>query len=328
MVLSLWWQLPGPRTFIETIIEDLREGRNVVILLPKFGPQNYGLIGAVREAWREDGAIELLRVPANQTPIRTLTERYTLPLGVVANPQAISELPDFCGRVLWVDGLEDKAWAGWKEFLTEYQHFTRNISLVRRTLFITPVTGEAARTRIQADVGLAVRRWDGVTERADMLLFAMYAIRRYRYSGRLAALLAATIAHTAVFDPEVVVRLAAEPPQQIISPTGILLDIARERQWDTMTPQDWALGTSSTVEGHQEPHPALEALVDGIERRLWHAQVTVLFPLIEEHRLRLVARLRPHLRVPFETPFGVITDPRDLASASSDQSFWPSSIKG
>ena len=79
-----------------------------------------------------------------------------------------------------------------------------------------------------------------------------------------------------------------------------------------MTPQDWALGTSSTVEGHQEPHPALEALVDGIERRLWHAQVTVLFPLIEEHRLRLVARLRPHLRVPFETPFGVITDPRDL----------------
>lgn len=134
------------------------------------------------------------------------------------------------------------------------------MSLIDRTVFIAPVVGEATRAAITADVGLAVRRRDGVVDRADMLLFSMYALRGRGYSSRLASLLSATIAQVAVFDPEVVLRLAEERPERILAPTDVLVDLAKERRWEPGTPRDWALGTSSVVEGHGEPHAALDAL--------------------------------------------------------------------
>lgn len=312
MAPSVWWQLPGPREFVEGLVDDLREGRQIVVLLPEHGPQNHGLLGALREAWRDDGAIDSLATTPGQTALQALTERYPLPRGAQPTPQALLETSGFRGRVLWIDGLDEKSWTSWSDFLNEYQHLARNASLVDRTVFIAPVVGEASGATITADVGLAVRRWDGVVDRADMLLFAMYALRGRGHPRRLAALLAATMAHIASFDPEVVLRLAGERAERILAPTDVLLDLASERRWERGTPRDWALGTSSVVDGDREPHPALDALGDGLAPRLWQAQVSVLFPLIEEHRLRLVARLRHLLRVPFDGSFGRITDARDL----------------
>jgi hypothetical protein len=312
MSQSLWWQLPGPREFLETLVDDLREGRHIVVLLPEHGPQNHGLLSALREEWREDGAIESVLASAGQTAVEALTERYPVPPGVHPTPQTLMSVPGFRGRVIWVDGLSEKAWTSWREFLTEYQHLTRNVGLIERTIFIAPVVGEATRATISADVGLSVRRWDGMVDRADMLLFSMYAVRPRGFPSRLASLLSATIAQVAVFDPEVVLRLADERPERVLVPTDVLLDVARERRWERGTPRDWTIGTSSVIEGRQESHAALEALGEGVERRLWQAQVAVLFPVIEEHRLSLVRRLRRHLRIPFRAQSELITDPRDL----------------
>jgi len=153
MAPSVWWQLPGPREFVEALVDDLREGRQVVVLLPEHGPQNHGLLAALREAWRDDGSIDSLAVTPEQTALEALMERYQLPRGAQPTPHALLETPGFRGRVLWIEGLDEKSWASWSDFLSEYQHLARNTSLVDRTVFIAPVVGEATRTTIAADVG-------------------------------------------------------------------------------------------------------------------------------------------------------------------------------
>ena len=35
---SLWWNLPSPSSFIEEAATDLREGRNVFLMLPEINP--------------------------------------------------------------------------------------------------------------------------------------------------------------------------------------------------------------------------------------------------------------------------------------------------
>jgi hypothetical protein len=69
------------------------------------------------------------------------------------------------------------------------------------------------------------------------------------------------------------------------------------------------------VDGTSVVHAAGVALakdVAAIRRRLWRAELGIIFPFIEEQRVRLVERLRRYLCLPFETPFGRIDDPNDL----------------
>ncbi len=84
--------------------------------------------------------------------------------------------------------------------------------------------------------------------------------------------------------------------------------------WDGQ--EGWCLGLAEIIDGEEKTHSAALALCnqsDEIRRRIWSAEVGVLFPYVEEQRQRILRRLAGLLRVPFETRFGeVITDWRDL----------------
>jgi hypothetical protein len=49
-----------------------------------------------------------------------------------------------------------------------------------------------------------------------------------------------------------------------------------------------------------------------LRRRIWKAEVAVLYPFLEERRLHLLPRLRPYLRLPVETTYGPVEDVYDL----------------
>ena len=77
-----------------------------------------------------------------------------------------------------------------------------------------------------------------------------------------------------------------------------LRTIAIERGWKPDAPAElrWELGIEDSIGGRRRPHSAFVALCgDGteIDRRLWRAQLRVLFPAIEEVRLALLPRVAP-----------------------------------
>lgn len=75
-------------------------------------------------------------------------------------------------------------------------------------------------------------------------------------------------------------------------------------------------GTVDRMGAQEQVHPALAAhLQDGereIARRVWRAELGVLFPFIEEQRMRMIETLGSRLKVPWPTPYGEVRDPRDL----------------
>jgi hypothetical protein len=93
--------------------------------------------------------------------------------------------------------------------------------------------------------------------------------------------------------------------------------LAEVRGWSPDLPGDvaWGAGALETIEEADFVHSSLAALqgrADLLDRRIWQAEVAVLFPFLEQSRLDIVSELSGELEVPFETPFGTVTDARDL----------------
>jgi hypothetical protein len=123
---SSWWRLPGPVRFVGKIIEELREGKNVIIGLPETTPDS--LYQAVRDTY-DDGFESWQRLKVNQYP--SAGQPLALLLDIFGSNIATNEMPtantlfsldDFTCRGIWVEGISETHWPAWREFLEEYQH--------------------------------------------------------------------------------------------------------------------------------------------------------------------------------------------------------------
>src|SRR5262249_34711844 len=96
--------------------------------------------------------------------------------------------------------------------------------------------------------------------------------------------------------------------------------MALQRNWPgEQGPDDlancWHLGMIDDLDAKPMVHSAALAHNDPtseIARRIWGAEIGVLLPFIEEKRRSFLEHYGKLLQVPFQTPFGVVTDVRDL----------------
>src|SRR5947208_9079778 len=100
-----WWLLPGPSEFVQRAADELREGRNLVLALPRHLPD--GLAGALR-AHRfpdgEGGAWQSLAVTTDdRAPARQVAERLlpTVPSGPI-EASWLAHHQQLDGQVLWL----------------------------------------------------------------------------------------------------------------------------------------------------------------------------------------------------------------------------------
>lgn len=320
---TLWWELPGPRRFIERVAHDLRDGKNVVIGIPKYGPSD--LFSAIQRVLREEGNWYWQRIDATNhegtPPAHMLIERFVLdpPSGELWNANLLAQQNAFAGQVIWVDDMTAEAWPGWREFITDYAHACRSRPPYARGLCVVPLCGALACESITPDICLSLHLWRGCVDWLDMLLYAANimphnSLTRIQRDTALAA-----IAHLALWDQQVADLLANETLDTIFNPENVLRQMAIERGWNKLPPKShaWHLGIIDVVDAQGEKkHSAVLALNNTdreLEGRIWSAQVGIMFPLIEEHRRRLLKQLEKRLRIPFVTRFGaVINDVWDL----------------
>ena len=307
--MRLLWQLPGAKRFIADVLDDLLDGRTIVLLLPSYGPQDHGLRLEVVEACRQYGrVVDFLSISGESKPLRVLFDHLGLPPATRMSLAALTEAEQFHSRTFWLEGLDEETWPHWKEFLEDHQRLARNQSRALRSIFIVPLIGALAAHPPRREVGLALHEWQDVLDGLDILLLAAHLLRRRTVSAPLKMLLTTTLAQVGLFDPALAQHLADEPVERIVAPIPVLTDFARQRSWTRDTPACWEAGTACRVEAKERAHSALKAITDGIDRRLWRAQVAALFPHLEEYRQFLVQRLAPNLKVPFKTRFGGIVN--------------------
>lgn len=315
----LWWQMPGPQSFVARLVAGLRDGKNLAVCLPAHFPD--GLAAAARAALDDaDWAWHTLDLSGDGAapPLELLFSHFApdADAGDLRNVPALLRIPAFAGRLIWLDGVTHSTWPAWKKFIGDYQHACRAVSTFERTLFCVLLRGELALEPPAEDVCLARHCWRAASDSIDILLFtaSLFADKQFTHLHRRVAV--SLVAHLALWDPAVSERLADEPLDALLAPEPLLREIARERGWSADTPFAWHLGTAETFDGAEQTHSAALALTDPggeIARRVWSAEVGVLLPYVEEKRRELIARLADVFPMPHRTRFGEqIDDVRDL----------------
>lgn len=319
-----WWEVPGPSQFAASVAEDLRSGRNVVVCVPEWFPD--GLREAVQArlpasaGWVWD-TLEPGR-DSSTPPADWIAERYLdeQRRARIRSAGDLAVAPGFESWLIWVDGVDYSQWPAWCSFLEEYEAGCRQRAVHERALFCVVARGLAALQPPKEEVALSVRVWQAEVEPLDMFLYCWTLVRERPWPKLHRRLAAGLLGAVSVWDPLVAECLAQEPLDTLLKPHPALAEIARERGWQPVEPNDypvlWAQGMADRQDGRWRLHSALLALndpEDELRSRLWGAEVSVVLPFLEEFRRSVLERYRACIRLPHPTPDGrQITECQEL----------------
>lgn len=315
------WALPGPAAFVHRVAEAFRDGRNVCVRFPRHAPE--GFPAALIAEYNREPFFEFSPVRCDfaggRRPIDQLFEQFApeRKSSELRDPQSLTTQPQFCGRLIFLEEIAAADWTSWRQFLADYAPVCRNVDRLQRTLFFASLDGGVAASPPPEDVCQAVFSWSDALDEIDITLFAARSLTGKSLSTLERRLLSSILAELAMWDTETCARLAAQPLTALLAPLPSLRAIATERGWTPTAPTEsrWELGIEDSFGGRRRAHSAFLALCGDeveIDRRLWRAQLRVLFPALEELRLALLPRFAGYLRVPVQTPSGTVSEVEDL----------------
>ena len=313
-----WWMIPGPRSYIDAIIDDVREGKSVFLVLPENVPERFS--HALKEALREESNWESVSVTPAVNPVDFLYTHFVphAEPRKLRSETTLAGEPEFQRKLISIEGIMAEDWAAWSQFFLEYERVSRAVPESRRTLFLIRVQGPGYVHEPPAAVGLSCRRWDGWLRRNDMQLYSNSRVRE-RKSGLETDLSAALTSELGGWDPALCEYLADFDLVELIQPAQLLETFAAGKGWcfqpGPYEQASWSQGLWQTYLGKQTPHTAFGAFLLGqrfLNRLLWKAEIVILMPYVEEQRQVLIERYRGHLRLPHYSKYGVINDVYDL----------------
>ena len=316
---SAWWGLPGPRRYIELVEEHLREGRSVLLRHPENFPASLKDAIARRVTasdlwmWR---SLELDGDDASEDPVVLLTQRFAIDADRQPSTRQLMESESCRGLVVWIDGIDRKRWKEWTEFLVDYDRHARNAAGDHLLLCIH-LEGEFAAEAFPGLAAVATCSWKRVVERHDMLLFVAELVRGHPDSGLLRDVRLAVCTELSGTDGELAIQLARTDLDTLIRPLTVLQGIARARNLKEcqVDAASWQAGMSEYWGDRWRLNSCVAAVLGQgreIKRRVWKAEIGVVFPFIEEQRVEIVELIRPMLKLPIQTEFGVIEEASDL----------------
>lgn len=317
-----WWQLPGPSQFVTRIGQELREGKNLILSLPQHSPSD--ISRAIRldvevsgnKEWRSFSVSE----QAHLEPAHQLLSRFDSNISprAIQNVNTLAANEKIWGKVIWLTGVTPTVSEVWKDFVVEYAKACGNIPLWNRAIFCLPIVGRGASRTPVDEVFLSHFYWRGVVSSLDMLFYTFSLMSDKPLTEMQKRVAISIISKISLWDPHVCERLASEKIGDILQPTPVLQNMAKERDWLRVNSEhqdEWEEGVINFIDGQQKIHFAALASRNEskeIERQIWGAEVEAVFPFIEILRQKILQQLTSILRVPYRTRFGVIEDLYDL----------------
>ena len=299
-----WRSLPGPAGFIDSVLQQIRDGVSVVVAAPTLAPT--GLEDALVESLQHDRwLVQRVAVDSQEDPLKCLTERlYLEPERWVGwSVEKMFERLS-AGQVIVVDGVTDTNWEAWRTFLRDFEVASRQRASDERALLLIIVRGVPRKRLYASGAALDVKIWTGVVGELDTLTHVDQRLRSGRKPNRCHKLIVRQISALALWDLDLADFLADQPESDLFD-IQKLLQAARQSLVldDAPMGAGWELGGSDHFDGVEMSHPFI--LVergdpdDELKRRLWTAQAAQLLPLIEVRRRELVRRLERHVPCPF-----------------------------
>ncbi len=308
-----FWSLPGPESFFYTILENLAEGRNLILFLPERMPEGLKrtVMNAAAQEVQEKEFDELFQsdFDPGTSPLASLFRLFEVELdeewrGEILSFETLVSSDSFKNRILWIENTNGLNLKEWLSFLSKYERASRNRELAERSLFCFCIFGHPPESvEIKEDICLKFMTWQGYVDFFDMVLYGHWNIPAFSEGGLRRELAVNVAAGLALWDPEVIDRLADSSFLDTLSPYEILEEIGQERGWaEEGFEPSWKNGAGEKRNGRLKTHSAYLALMDGqkeLDSRIWKGQSTCLLPLIEEQRLIIIESLKGRLQLPF-----------------------------
>ena len=239
-----------------------------------------------------------------------MAERFAAhaPARAVEDWAALLQAESFRGRVFRLDFDGDpQATALWLEFVRQYAQASRALPLEQRTVFLAFVRKDSDLRLPAPDLSFVYQPWHGVVQPWDMAAYVASLIDETTLSSMERQLLISTVVELARWDLRLATLLASLPLRELLTPRDTLLQFARDHGWEGR--DGWPQCQPFHDTWNELPcwHSAVVALRndhDETERRLWQAQVAVLFPFLEIQRRQLLEKYRAQLRLPHRRPNG------------------------
>lgn len=300
-----WQALPGPASFLDTVVQLLRDGISVVVAAPIRGIPEIGsgfrdLLDTQR--WHVQQHV----VTTQQNPLMWVTEQmYIEPDSWMRwNVESLCQQMDG-GSVMVIEGVDATNWEAWRIFLKEFEVASRQRPSDDRPLLLLVVRGVAQKSLCLSGAALEVKHWIGVLGEYDTLIYVDQLLRRSRKPPKHHKLMVRQISALALWDLDLAGYLAAQP-ERILFEVKTVLKAAREALDVNAVLKDeaWEAGGSEKVDGAEMTHPFV--LVERgdpereLSRRLWTAQAAELLPMIEVRRRELLKGLERQLFCPFD----------------------------
>lgn len=270
-MIDRFFEVPGPRSFVDNVCADLAQGRNVVVLLPK-GIVPTSVWDAVRgNLWRR--GMDLFEVPAEflasspGSPVEAVAQSLGLPPegGPIATLEGLrrrQNLPDVVGLAA-LDSGDATGADVWVRFVRDWAGVGhRQAGSGRyRPVFFLPLAGERMlRAAPAPEVCLAVHSWHGVLSSLDLR-------QLWRMETQLAAGPAGMawaehmVASLAADDLELAARIDAALFGTFSDVHDALLRAARERGW---TP-DAARAAAASLRSSPAAHRAVRERAGSVD---------------------------------------------------------------
>jgi hypothetical protein len=318
---NYWWSLPGPSGFVRSIVDAIRQGTNVIIGLPRWAPE--GLGEAVDAELSGNELLSFRRLSLNSCsgndPMRLLVRyAHDLPERDLHDEATLAGSRGFWGHVVWITEFSTQNWEDWRYFIERYADAVRSQPEYERGVLCLVVEGMAPEMFPKGDVALSIHLWKNAIMELDMLAWLHHLMGQQPQQGGTQRRLKLRHALMLVgYDPQLAFEAVDHNLELLTSPSAWLASIASARDWTNDTEICWEKGTCDLIEGLRTVHPAILSIKDtaqaDIARLVWRAQIGVLFPLIEEERIRFLKEYSAMLRVPHDTGHGsVIKKKEDL----------------
>ncbi|MGO8738935.1 hypothetical protein [Rhodoblastus sp.] len=284
------WDLPGPSAFIDDVLRDAQARGCAAVVMPKHGPDD--LAGVLRER------LDLFDLPiidarSGQAPLQALSRAFEVELN---SARALGSKAEAEGRAVLITGFDANSASTWettlRAFLAGRSSRTQFGAII--VLGVMPEGHHAT-----AEMGIVCHIWRNVIGFRDALL---WALRERKVADPLLGRLAAEVAVSlAGWDLEEVWR-------QMQRLTNAKTVFERPVTAEIQNNPSWANGEIDEFDGL--PFKRLASCgPEEVDRRIWRAQVTVLFGWLESVRNNFVAKNHKWLR---EGGNGEVIEPSEM----------------
>ena len=306
---AAWWALPGPSAFLADVVADIRRGLNVIVAPPPSSPVTEHVLEPLVRRFESLHFISIdsadIAFPISESLHERLGVQPTP--GQLASPAHLAEaLPD--RNVIFVDGFSATNAQLWMDFLCQYQHGCNAKPAHKRSVFCVAMSA-ACCVEPKQDIVLSLRRFKANFHRIDGVLQIENFLPR---DGRAAIerdLLVSVGAELAGCDGALAKAIAESGRNFLTSPIPVLRRYGESLGWGPAELEGDGLtkGIEEFFDGKRRWHSSALALRNddaALLRRIWHGQIRVLFPFIEEQRIALSDVVEPFLSLPVDTVDG------------------------